>query len=270
MGETYLVVVVVVAYGYAPMSALTQGSLFDEPEVDHGGITVSNGEIYPFFRTVSTLVDECKLDVEPGELSVRAVDAANVGMIDVALSHEHGLSEFTQGVNVTDLHSRLATKPRTVDVDINFGSPEGKLHIKNDGWDVTERLRFIDPDSVRMRPDLPDVDLPVSVEVEVAPLASYLSAETRVGDFEFRTRDGRLEVAERNDDYESVAETDVDADKEVESVFSDDYITDVFTTLRSVGVETATVNIGDEFPLIVDFETDSLSGYYMVAPRIQG
>lgn len=262
-----------VVSGYAPMPALTQETLFGEREETLGTITAANDDLYPFVRVLSSLVDEAKLDATDDGFYVRVVDPANVGLLEVSLEIDHNLPEWTLGADIDALASILGNKKREATVELEFARPYGSVHVSHGEWHIGERVTFFEEDVIRDRPDTDplELDLPVVVDVELDPLASYIGANPASDGYRFKAEDGELFIGQIAGDegYSSLATTEVDTDESAESVFSGDYLKTMVPAMRSIsGVETTTIHLGDEFPIRMEFETDTINGTFGLAPRI--
>ncbi|OTE98882.1 DNA polymerase sliding clamp, partial [Halorubrum sp. SD612] len=108
--------------------------------------------------SVSVLVDECKIRLNEEELSIRAVDPANVGMVDLTLEaaafESYEADGGVIGVNLARLED-IAGMANSGDlIHLELDEETRKLHIEIDGLSYT--LALIDPDSIRQEPDIPD------------------------------------------------------------------------------------------------------------------
>jgi proliferating cell nuclear antigen len=243
--------------------------------------TVEADELSDFVNNISVLVDECKIRTSPDGLRVRAVDPANVGMVDAELDAEafEGF-DTTTGVLGVDL-GRFEEVVSLADsgdlVTMEYDTETRKLHIATNGVEYT--LALIDPDSIRQEPEIPDLDLPCSLEVETSDINRGIKAADMVSDhIAFKT-----ERAHSGDQFIIEAEGDTD-DVELElsnedlvsssiggdvaSLFSLEYMKDIkkaLPTTGSVGME-----MGDEFPIKIRFsnEEETQDVEFMLAPRI--
>jgi len=229
--------------------------------------------------SVSVLVDECKIHLDEDGLSVRAVDPANVGMVDLALSAEAFESyEADGGLIGVDL-SRLEDIVGMADADqlvnLELDEQTRKLHIHIDGLEYT--LALIDPDSIRQEPDIPDLDLPAEIVIEGRDIDRAVTAADMVSDHialgvdeeanhfyvdaEGDTDDVNLELSE--EDLLALQAGDA------RSLFSLDYLKDMNKAIPKDGE--VTVELGEEFPVKMHFEIAEGMGHvtYMLAPRIQ-
>ena len=229
--------------------------------------------------SVSVLVDECKIRLNEEELSIRAVDPANVGMVDLALEaaafESYEADGGVIGVNLARLED-IAGMANSGDlIHLELDEETRKLHIEIDGLSYT--LALIDPDSIRQEPDIPDLDLPAEMVVEGAQLNRGVKAADMVSDHI------RLRVDESDEAFYIEAEGDTD-DVDLKltredlialtagpanSLFSLDYLKDMNKAIP--GDAEVPVELGEEFPVKLHsgFGEGLGSVTYMLAPRIQ-
>ena len=229
--------------------------------------------------SVSVLVDECKIRLNEDGLAIRAVDPANVGMVDLEL--EAGAFESYDadggviGVNLARLED-IASMANADDlVHLELDEETRKLHIQMDGLSYT--LALIDPDSIRQEPDIPDLDLSAEIVVEGAQLGRGITAADMVSDH-IRLRvdpDDEAFLVEAQGDTDDV---DLELSREdlidlkaggADSLFSLDYLKDMNKAIASDAE--VTVELGEEFPvkLHYGFAEGLGNATYMLAPRIQ-
>ncbi|NIS33632.1 MAG: DNA polymerase sliding clamp [Actinobacteria bacterium] len=229
--------------------------------------------------SVSVLVDECKIHLNEDGLAIRAVDPANVGMVDLELAAEAFESYEADGgligVNLSRLEdiAKMANAGQLVQLELD--EETRKLHIHTDGLEYT--LALIDPDSIRKEPDLPDLDLPARIVLEGAHIDRAVKAADMVSDHI------ALGVDEDDETFYVDAEGDTDdvhfelaradlIDLEAgaaRSLFSLDYLKDMNKAIPKNGE--VTVDLGEEFPVEMAFEIAEGQGHvtYLLAPRIQ-
>jgi len=229
--------------------------------------------------SVSVLVDECKVNLNEDGLSIRAVDPANVGMVDLELAAEAFESYESDGgligVNLTRLDDIAGMADAGQLVHLELDEETRKLHIRIDGLEYT--LALIDPDSIRDEADLPDLDLPAEFVVEGADIDRAVRAADMVSDHI------ALGVDADAEEFYVTAEGDTDdvnltlgrddlialTAGDAHSLFSLDYLKDMNKAIpRDAEV---TVELGEEFPVKLHYEFAEGQGQvtYMLAPRIQ-
>jgi proliferating cell nuclear antigen len=229
--------------------------------------------------SVSVLVDECKIRLNEEELSIRAVDPANVGMVDLALEaaafESYEADGGVIGVNLARLED-IAGMANSGDlIHLELDEETRKLHIAIDGLSYT--LALIDPDSIRQEPDIPDLDLAAEIVVEGAQIDRGIKAADMVSDHI------RLRVDETDEAFFIEAEGDTDdVDLELtredlialtagpaDSLFSLDYLKDMNKAIP--GDAEVTIELGEEFPVKLHYGfAEGLGNVtFMLAPRIQ-
>jgi proliferating cell nuclear antigen len=229
--------------------------------------------------SVSALVDECKIHLNEDGLAIRAVDPANVGMVDLSLSADAFESYEADGgrigVNLSRLEDIVGMADAGQLVQLDLDEETRKLHIQLDGLEYT--LALIDPDSIRQEPDIPDLDLPARIVVEGRDINRAVKAADMVSDHI------ALGVDEEEELFYVDAEGDTDdvhleLDREdlidltpgsARSLFSLDYLKDMNKAMPTDGE--VTIELGEEFPVKFHFEIAEGNGdvTFMLAPRIQ-
>ena len=229
--------------------------------------------------SVSVLVDECKIHLTEDGLEIRAVDPANVGMVDLELEAAAFESyEADGGIIGVDL-SRLEDIAGMADagqlIQLELDEETRKLHIQIDGLEYT--LALIDPDSIRQEPDIPDLDLPAEIVVEGKDIDRSVTAADMVSD--------HIALAVDDDDETFVVEAEGDTDDvrleldredlvdlqagPARSLFSLDYLKDMNKAIPKDAE--VTIELGEEFPVKLHFDIAEGQGNvtFMLAPRIQ-
>ena len=240
---------------------------------------VSASTLRDALDSVSVLVDECKVRLNEDGLSIRAVDPANVGMVDLSLDaaafESYEADGGVIGVNLARLEDIAGMGNAGDLVHLELDEETRKLHIRIDGLSYT--LALIDPDSIRQEPDIPDLDLPARIVVEGNQLDRGITAADMVSDHI------NLRVDEAVETFHIEAEGDTDdVDFEMgpedlihleagpaDSLFSLDYLKDMNKAIP--GDAEVTVELGEEFPVKLHYEFAEGLGQvtFMLAPRIQ-
>ena len=229
--------------------------------------------------SVSALVEECTVHLNEDGLAIRAVDPANVGMVDLSLSatafESYEADGGKIGVNLSRLQDTVGMADAGQLVHLELDEETRKLHIQLDGLEYT--LALIDPDSIRQEPDIPDLDLPANIVVEGRDINRAVKAADMVSDHI------ALGVDEEDSVFYVEAEGDTDnVDLRLDeadlidltpgpahSLFSLDYLKDMNKAIPTDGE--VTIELGEEFPVKLHFEIAEGNGQvtYMLAPRIQ-
>ncbi|ADQ65639.1 DNA polymerase sliding clamp [Halogeometricum borinquense] len=240
---------------------------------------VSASTLRDALDSVSVLVDECKIRLNEDNLSIRAVDPANVGMVDLTLDaasfESYEADGGVIGVNLSKLEDFVGMANSDQLVELELDEETRKLNIRIDGLSST--LALIDPDSIRQEPDIPDLDLPAEIVLEGAQLDRGIKAADMVSDHV------RLRVDDTAEAFHIQAQGDTDdvdfqLDTEdlidltsgtADSLFSLDYLKDMNKAIPKDAEVTA--ELGEEFPVKLHYQIAEGQGHvtYMLAPRIQ-
>jgi proliferating cell nuclear antigen len=229
--------------------------------------------------SVSVLVDECKIHLEEDGISIRAVDPANVGMVDLVLDRDAFESYETDGGIIGVNLSRLEDIAKMVEsgqlVDLELDEQTRKLHIHTDGLEYT--LALIDPDSIRQEPDIPDLDLPAKIVLEGRDIDRAVRAADMVSDHIALGVDGDENYfyvdaeGDTDDVHFELVEEDLISLRagDARSLFSLDYLKDMNRAIPKDAE--VTIDLGEEYPVKLHFEIAEGMGHvtYMLAPRIQ-
>lgn len=241
--------------------------------------TLKGSTFQDMLEPVDALVDECKIHLNEDGVVTRAVDPANVGMVDFELE-ESAFESYDAdggviGVNLTRLGDIAGMADNDDNVHLELDEDTRKLHIKFDGLSYT--LALIDPDSIRQEPDIPELDLSAIVHLESSQFDRAMTAADMVSDHV------SLRVDEPEDVFLVEAEGDTDdvsfeLDREdlldlqaadAHSLFSLDYLKDMNKAVPSDAE--LELNLGEEFPLKLFYDIADGDGHvvFMLAPRIQ-
>ena len=228
---------------------------------------------------VSALVNECKIHIPEDSLEIRAVDPANVGMIDMTLSAEafesYQADGGVLGVNLERLLDVVGMADDDDLVHLQLDEETRKLHIDIDGLSYT--LALIDPESIREEPDLPDLDLPCMTVVKGRDISRSVTAADMVSDHVRLHSDGEAFYVSAEGDTDDVKQTLTPDDlltpvgplADADSLFSLDYLEDMASVMTSD--TEVRIQLGKEFPVKLHYDIADGAGQVtnMLAPRIQ-
>ncbi len=240
--------------------------------------TITPTALEDAFKPVNALVDECKVRVDDGGLTVTAVDPANVGMVDLELPDSafetYEADEHTLGLPLErfiDIVS-LFTKQDSV-ARIKLNEESRTLRMDCGGLDYT--LSLIDPDSIRKEPKVPDLNVTAEVTITGHDFSRAVNACNMVADHlrigsdavgEFYVEaEGDTDTVDVTMGEDDVLEIDPG---DAQSLFSIEYLRDME---RSIPDDTpVTLELGPDFPVLIHFKAieEQASLRYVLAPRI--
>ena len=230
--------------------------------------------------SVGVLVDECKIHFDDTGLEIRAVDPANVGMVDLSLSADafesFEVDDGLIGVDLVRLQDIAGMANSGQLVQLELDEETRKLHISIDGLEYT--LGLLDPESIREEPDLPEnLNLPATIVIEGRDIDRAVKAADMVSDhIELGVDDGAevFFVAAEGDTDDVHLELDNEdlidlASGPASSLFSLEYLKN--TNKAIPGDTEVTMELGEEFPVKLHYDIAEGEGEvtYRLAPRIQ-
>lgn len=240
---------------------------------------VSAPVIQETIEIVEALVDECRLHFTEDSLQIRAVDPANVAMVDLELDaagfETYNGTNQTVGISIerfSDI-AGMAESDQLMKLQLR---EDRRLNVSMGG--LSYNVALIDSESVRDEPDIPDLDLSSRVTLEGAEIDRGVTAADMV------SQHIRLSTDEAEETFRISATGDTDdveleLDREedlinmqagpADSMFSLDYLKEMVSPLKPTAAVTA--DLGEEFPAKFHFEYAEGDGTvtYMLAPRIQ-
>jgi proliferating cell nuclear antigen len=229
--------------------------------------------------SVSVLVEECKIRLDEGGLSIRAVDPANVGMVDLTLDasafESFEADEGTIGVNLARLEDIAGMADSGQLVELELIEESRKLRIQIGGLEYT--LALIDPDSIRQEPDIPDLDLPAEITLQGRDIDRAVTAADMVSDHialgvdedeEYFYVDAAGDTDDVHFQLDRVDLIDLTVG-EAHSLFSLGYLKDMNKAIPNDAE--VRIELGEEYPVKLHFALAEDQGQvtYMAAPRIQ-
>ncbi|EMA17291.1 DNA polymerase sliding clamp [Haloarcula marismortui ATCC 33799] len=241
--------------------------------------TIEKSRVAPYFDAVSQHVDEAKIRIDDDGLNIRAVDPANVQMVDGSLSslafESYNAEMGVIGVNLSRLNSILGNANKSDLVHFQLDPEVRKLTITIENLEFT--MALIDPDSIRQEPELPDLSLDAKVIIEGSEFRDAIKAVNMVADHTLFSYDhGHAEIYGEGDTDDATIDLsdndgvhDITAHDAGDSLFSLDYLKNF---KKMVNKDTmVTVRVGDDFPMMVEFglKDGHIQIDGMLAPRIQ-
>lgn len=241
--------------------------------------TIESSYLKDALDSISVLVDECKINLNEDGFNIRAVDPANVGMVDMSLTDQAFASYEADseviGLKLDKLEDvvGMANSGDLIQLELNEKTRKMEIHI--DGLSYT--LALIDPDSIRQEPDIPDLDLAATIVLEGGQLDRGLTASDMVSDhINLRVNTDEkaffIEATGDTDDVDFKIKQDdlisLDANK-ADSLFSLNYLKDMNKAIPSASE--VTMELGEEFPVKLHYQLAEghCNVTNMLAPRIQ-
>jgi proliferating cell nuclear antigen len=248
--------------------------------------------IRSWVRLVEPVAEEIRVRFDADGMHVRAVDPANVSMVDLT-AHADGFPKFeiesgtTVGVDLDKFSSAVGWARKRgedgdpVGIDVFTDPPRIRVSITRPDQSMKRISEWflIDPESLREAGEIPSIKLPNRADPEVRALSDAVDAIDESHDHVDVTRSGdTLELSASNDAgeesiYMPGCAWDDRADTDAEPVsakFSTDYLVRLATGLRRGKADRVTLAWGEDHPVRAEFVVQDwgFDGTYLVAPRV--
>jgi proliferating cell nuclear antigen len=226
-------------------------------------------------EVVSTLVSEVKLAVSKDGLEAKAVDPSHVAMLVLKLQKgvfEEFTGEPTEiGVDVEKLKEVLRlSKPGDV-IDLQF---DGKNRLIANVGRLSRQMAIVDPAGIT-DPKVPNVSPPASVTVKTEEVRQGIRGSESFTDHVTLTLEPDAFTMHSEGDTDRLdlrlpkeALPRLEVKEKVKSMYPLDFFS---AMVKSIGAEEATLHVGNEYPLKIDFAmgTGRGEGRYLLAPRVE-
>lgn len=242
--------------------------------------TIHREHLATFTDQLEAVVDEARVHFEAEGLRAAAVDSANVAMLETTLDADafatyEGDGE-TIGYPITGVRDVL---DREADVDAEVAVDTDARTFDLGLGAVGFTIEYVDPDSLRQEPDLPDLDRNAEVTIDSERLRDVVAYADAIDD--------HLWLGFDHEEWEFVAEAEGSTDDmaaripggdlagatatgDASSIFTLDYLK---AAVDAIPEDTlVTMEIGEEFPMTLRWDFgpgDCGSTEYVLCPRIQ-
>lgn len=238
------------------------------------------GTLQDVLTPISVLVDECKINLDQDELEIRAVDPANVCMVDVSIQSAgfEGYSAQRSVIGVDLERFQDIIKMGGSDSEVHLIADKDTQTLEIEVENVSYSLALIDPDSIRDGPDIPDIDLSSQVDIEGSHISQGIKAAGMVSDhvdLSFKSDTDEFVVgAEGDTDDVEVAHgegrvEEITVPNDSGSTYSLEYLKKISKAISNS--ENIHLKMDSEKPVRIEFDFADSNGsvIYMLAPRIQ-
>lgn len=254
----------------------------DDAEVE---IETTADVIKPVFASARKLVSEMKLRVNSDGLSYDVVDPANVIMLGMdvpgAAFDTFDVDETVIGIPLKSTMGALrgGRKNQNDDIRMSYANEVLSTRIGREydetHLDLENSIKTIDPNSIRKEPDPPDLEYSATATIPVDLFDDVVTVvDERTDYLRIREAGGDLVMGGSGETDETRAVVSgVLSGEGADAMFATDYLKDFVKALKTVGVDHITMNLGEEFPVHIEWEAElndtPVTGYWLQAPRIQ-
>jgi len=226
---------------------------------------------------ISTLVDEAKLNVSPEGIGLKAVDPAHVAMVELDVkkaAFESYLADDTQiGLDLDKIKEVLRLTASGDIIEMEQDEERGRLIVRV--GNITRRMNMVDTSSMS-DPKVPQLSLPVSVDVSISEIQKGIRAAESVSDHIALTADAEGFELSCEGDTDSVnlrldkaKLVGLTVSEKARSLFPLDYFSNLVKAIPSDTV--VKINLGNDYPVKIHFDLaeGNTSVGYLLAPRIE-
>lgn len=243
-------------------------------------VIIKGNKIKEITSALTALVDEAKFKITPDEISVKAVDPANVAMVSATLTKKAFESfEATDGIlgiNLNKLSSFLDMAGNEDDVTLELIENMHKLNIDIHGLSFTMALH--DPETMKKEPKIPSLDLPIELSISGTDFKYGLKAADKIGEyvrFGVDADASKFYISSDGDTDDVIYEIPVERlqikkASEAKSLFAKEYLIAIQKLTDKTGE--ITIVMGTDYPIKLSFPISEGNGTveYMIAPRVEG
>ncbi len=247
---------------------------------------IVSDSIKEFIGAVAPLVNEAKLKVSPTGITIRAVDPAHVGMIEVTLTSgafaKLEAEEMELGMDVTKFESVIAVAKPGEMIDIERDTEMNRLVVK-----IGSLVEVVPLDMAGMADfEVPNLDFPAMVKVKAEEITQMLKTSKKASD--------NIELSANKESFRLVGYSGSDIDRELTmnitmnraqleelkapnetaSTFSLEYFSLMVNSVEKDRI--LTISLGNDFPVKIeaDLAVDENTGpqgsvFFLLSPRIE-
>ena len=234
-------------------------------------------------EAILAVVDEARLKIGESAWKVRAVDPANVALVDLELKRE-AFSEFSLGPEKEQKEKekefvvgvpfdKLREVLRWCKDEVALSIEEDKMTVETSAYTFT--LNLLSADAVRKEPKIPSLNFSTKVAMDAAEFNKVLKAAEKISDM--------IAIGVQNEKFFVEVEGDMETMRfsqhkkelmhlsggDCRSIFSLEYLTAMSKV--AAGASMLTLHLGTDYPLKMEFEIAEGFGkvIYLLAPRIE-
>jgi len=234
-------------------------------------------------EAILAVVDEARLKIGESAWKVRAVDPANVALVDLELKRE-AFSEFSLGPEKEQKEKekefvvgvpfdKLREVLRWCKDEVALSIEEDKMTVESSAYTFT--LNLLSADAVRKEPKIPSLNFSTKVAMDAAEFNKVLKAAEKISDM--------IAIGVQNEKFFVEVEGDMETMRfsqhkkelmhlsggDCRSIFSLEYLTAMSKV--AAGASMLTLHLGTDYPLKMEFEIAEGFGkvIYLLAPRIE-
>lgn len=236
---------------------------------------INTAALSPTIKAMASVIEEASFELNEDGLAARAVDPANACMCEITIPEsafiEFEATESEIGVDLARFMEIIGMSDKSGDISLGIDEETHKLNIVMGGLSYT--MALLDPSTLRKSPQIPELELPVEIELVASKFRQAVKAAYMVGDNISIGVDGETVFMESKGDSDAVR-LNLEGDdlislkpSDVKTRFSLDYMVDM---VKGFGAsDNVMINLGTDMPITIDFYPyKDCCVTYVLAPRI--
>lgn len=225
---------------------------------------------------ISTLIDEVKFTITPEGMTLKAVDAAHVAMIEMEVEKcafdKYEAEDCEIGLDLDKVKDVLKLAASGDVIGMEQDDTHGRLVFKV--GNITRRMNLVDTTTMS-DPKVPQLSLTAKISLPVDELQKGIRAADKISDhITLKAGPGYFDMfCEGDTDSVSLhldgASVEVDSDSEVCSMFPLDYYSNIIKAIPAG--TTVMVELDNDYPvkLVFSLADGNARVNYLLAPRIE-
>ena len=225
---------------------------------------------------ISTLIDEVKFTITPEGMTLKAVDAAHVAMIEMEVEKcafdKYEAEDCEIGLDLDKVKDVLKLAASGDVIGMEQDDTHGRLVFKV--GTITRRMNLVDTTTMS-DPKVPQLSLTAKISLPVDELQKGIRAADKISDhITLKAGPGYFDMfCEGDTDSVSLhldgASVEVDSDSEVCSMFPLDYFSNIIKAIPAG--TTVMVELDNDYPvkLVFSLADGNARVNYLLAPRIE-
>jgi proliferating cell nuclear antigen len=228
---------------------------------------------------ISALVTECRLHIGEGEIWTRAVDTANVAMINLTLQ-KSAFSSFEGnpgeiGIDIAKMKNIFTMMGKAADVSLEHPEGANKIEVTFEGYHYSVTL--LDSNTIKKDPNTPNIQLPGQVKISGSELYNVIKSAAIVSDkiWFIIDQDAKIFALYAEGDSDNIRREFSPAElidcnwQQAKSLFSIDYLKDMGKVMSHAS--SVSIDLGSDHPVKFSFDIAGGEGHveFLLAPRIE-
>jgi len=237
--------------------------------------TISASKLNAVLKAVLAVTIDCLMSFDKDGIRIRMIDPSNAAMIDLNMPSGIAFETFDaeEGDIAVDARQVLE-KTTTFDNDtvltVSFDAHTKKIKVVGDG--ARYGISTMPTTSVRKVPTIPDLDLPLEVEMDASRFKQMIKRAGLVSDHilvGYTDADAFFVAAEGDTDNFQQNTVDQPCKMIYKTVLETLYSLEMIDPMAKIATGPVNIRLGGNLPLTMSFVLEDVDIMYLLAPRIE-